>query len=67
MKGPLILFGLSITCFVSLWALKFVPGVYSEMSPLGFLIFGIEALGMLLGLIALIWGIVKLESYAAKK
>jgi len=66
MKGPLILFGLSISCFVSLWALKFVPGVYSEMSPLGFLIFGIGALGILLGLVAIILGIVKLESHAGK-
>lgn len=62
MKGPLLLLGLSSTCFVSLWALKFVPGVYSEMSPLGFLIVGIGGLGILLGLVGIIWGIVRLES-----
>ena len=62
MKGPLTLIGLSLLCFGTLWGLKFVPGVYSEMSPLGFLIIGIGALGVLFGLVGIIWGLVKTES-----
>ncbi len=46
---------------MSLWGLKFVKGVYSEMSPFGLIILAIALLGILFGLIGITWGIVKMK------
>ena len=61
MKAPLACITLSLFCFLVLWAIKiFLLGAYGEMSSFGIVLAPFYLIGMVSGVIGVIWLIIRI-------